>query len=172
MTLLSMLTLLSICFFHFYRLIIVSIIFGISFHDISDCHDAKIVEIFFWGILPLLLFEFVIEICITAISMRGTIMDTRLRSSITTYIYIRLFLFVPEIVLTVMGSVWIFNPGVNCDSDIIWTIRVLVGCQWAVLILVLIIVIIFFNPMGKLDSEGRRLLSNKAEFQQVYTTYL
>ena len=94
-------------------------------------------------------------------------METRLRSSIPTYIYIRLFLFVPEIALTVMGSVWIFNPGINCDGDIKWTIRALIGCQWAVLILVLVIVVIFFNPMGKLDPEGRRLFSNKAELQQV-----
>ena len=88
-------------------------------------------------------------------------MDTGQRLPITKFIYIRLVLFVPEIILTLAGSVWIFHPGTDCDKDIVWSIRVLVGCQWAVLIVVLVFVAILFNPLGKLNEEG------STAFQQV-----
>jgi hypothetical protein len=117
--------------------------------------------------IPLLLIEFITEIIITAISMRGCVMDTAQRLSITKFIYMRLVMFVPEISLTLAGSVWIFNPGSDCDTDIVWSIRVLIGFQWAVLIIVLIFVAILFNPMGKVDSEGKTLFHSTTAFQQV-----
>lgn len=94
-------------------------------------------------------------------------MDTAQRLSITKFIYMRLVMFVPEISLTLAGSVWIFNPGSDCDTDIVWSIRVLIGFQWAVLIIVLIFVAILFNPMGKVDSEGKTLFHSTTAFQQV-----
>ena len=122
--------------------------------------------------IPLLLTEFITEIIITAISMKGSVMDTARRLSITKFIYIRLILFIPEIALTIAGSVWIFHPGVDCDTDIVWSIRVLVGCQWAVIIIVLIFIAILFNPMGKLDSEGNTLFNTTTSFQQVQQNLL
>lgn len=150
-----------------YRLIILSVIFGISFHDIPDCNGGKLAKVYFWMMIPLLLIEFITEIIITAISMRGCVMDTAQRLSITKFIYMRLVMFVPEISLTLAGSVWIFNPGSDCDTDIVWSIRVLIGFQWAVLIIVLIFVAILFNPMGKVDSEGKTLFHSTTAFQQV-----
>ena len=94
-------------------------------------------------------------------------MDTARRLSITKFIYLRLVLFLPEIVVTVAGTVWIFHPGADCDTDIVWSIRVLVGCQWAIIIIVPILIAILFNPMGKLDSEGKTLFSSTTAFQQV-----
>lgn len=150
-----------------YRLIILSVIFGISYHDIPDCNGGKLAKVYFWMMIPLLLIEFITEIIITAISMRGCVMDTAQRLSITKFIYMRLVMFVPEISLTLAGSVWIFNPGSDCDTDIVWSIRVLIGFQWAVLIIVLIFVAILFNPMGKVDSEGKTLFHSTTAFQQV-----
>ena len=141
--------------------------FGVSYDDISRCNESKLVKIFFLAIIPLLVFEFLTEVCITFISMKGSIMNTRIRSPITKFIYIRLFLFIPELALTLAGSVWIFDPGVNCDTNIIWSIRVLIGFQWAVLIVVIIFIALFFDPLGQLNSKGERLLSNTSAFQQV-----
>lgn len=150
-----------------YRLLILSIIFGLSYQDIPECNEGKLAKVYFWSMIALLLIEFLTEIIITGISMRGSVMDTARRSSITKFIYFRLVLFVPEIILTIAGSVWIFKPGADCDTDIVWSIRVLVGCQWAVLIIVLIFVAIFFNPLGKLDSEGNSRFGSNTAFQQV-----
>ncbi|CAB4011176.1 Sn1-specific diacylglycerol lipase beta [Paramuricea clavata] len=153
-------------------LIILSVIFGISYGDIPDCNEGKLAKVYFWMMIPLLLIEFITEIIITAISMRGCVMDTAQRSSITKFIYMRLVMFVPEIGLTLAGSVWIFNPGSDCDTDIVWSIRVLIGFQWAVLIIVLIFVAILFNPMGKVDSEGKTLFHSTTAFQQAIESQL
>ena len=99
--------------------------------------------------------------------MRGSVMDSDQRLSIRKYIYIRLLLFIPEIVLTIAGSIWIFHPGKDCDTDIVWSIRVLVGFQWVVIVVVVIFVLILFNPMGKLDSEGNTLFNSTTAFEQV-----
>jgi hypothetical protein len=148
-------------------LIILSIIFGISYHDIPECNDGRLAKVYFAIMIPLLFSEFITEIIITGISMRGSVMDTARRLSITKFIYLRLVLFLPEIVVTVAGTVWIFHPGADCDTDIVWSIRVLVGCQWAIIIIVPILIAILFNPMGKLDSEGKTLFSSTTAFQQV-----
>ncbi|XP_028395223.1 sn1-specific diacylglycerol lipase beta-like [Dendronephthya gigantea] len=153
-------------------LIILCIVFGISYHDIPECNEGKLAKVYFWIMIPLLFLEFFLEIIITAISMRGTVMDTTQRSSITKFIYIRLAMFIPEFGLTLMGSIWIFNPGVDCDTEIVWSIRVLVGCQWAVLIIVLIFLIILFNPMGRVDSSGKSLVKSSSAFQKAIETQL
>ena len=153
--------------FLYSRLIILSVIFGISYHDLPECNEGRLAKVYFCIMIPLLLSEFITEIIITAISMRGSVMDTAQRLSITKFIYLRLILFVPEVALTIAGSVWIFHPGVDCDTEIVWSIRVLVGCQWAIIIVVPILVIILFNPMGKLDSEGKTPFNTTNAFQQV-----
>ena len=150
-----------------YRLIILSIVFGLSYHDIPECNEGKLAKIYFLLMIPLLLIEFFTEIMITAISMKGSVMDTAHRSSITMFIYAHLAMFIPEICLTLAGTVWIFNPGKECDSDIIWSIRVLIIFQWIILLVVLLSVLILFNPMGKLDSEGKNMFSSSTAFQQV-----
>lgn len=151
--------------------IVLSTVFGVSYDDISRCNESKLVKIFFLAIIPLLVFEFLTEVCITFISMKGSIMNTRIRSPITKFIYIRLFLFIPELALTLAGSVWIFDPGVNCDTNIIWSIRVLIGFQWAVLIVVIIFIALFFDPLGQLNSKGERLLANTSAVQQALESH-
>ena len=97
-------------------------------------------------------------------------MDTTQRTSIKKFIYIRLVMFIPEFGLTLMGTIWIFHPGDDCDTEIVWSIRVLIGCQWAVLIIVLIFLLILFNPMGKVDSSGESLVRGSSAFQKVQVT--
>ncbi|XP_046854544.1 diacylglycerol lipase-alpha-like [Xenia sp. Carnegie-2017] len=148
-------------------LVALSVVFGLSYHDFPECNEGKLAKIYFYLNIALLSIQFLLQIIILIISTRGTVMDPDKRSSITKFIYLWLIALIPEIVLTAAGTVWIFHPGPECEEDIVWSIRALIIFQWLVLLLLVILTIVFFNPLGKRNSHGQKLYSRSSSFQQA-----
>lgn len=149
------------------RLVALSIVFGLSYHDFPECNEGKLAKIYFYLNIALMSIQFLLQIIILVISTRGTVMDPDKRSSITKFIYLWLIALLPEIVLTAAGSVWVFHPGPECEKDIVWSIRALIIFQWLVLLLLVILTIVLFNPLGKRNSHGQNLYNRSSSFQQV-----
>ena len=49
------------------------------------------------------------------ISSRGTITDTRPRKNIHIPLYLKLFLFIPELGFTALGTFWAFDDASDCQ---------------------------------------------------------
>ncbi|XP_063790533.1 diacylglycerol lipase-beta isoform X1 [Pseudophryne corroboree] len=85
---------------------------------------------------------------IVYVSMQGTISNPGPRKCMPKLVYIRLALYVPELVWAVLGAVWVSDNGVQCDKALVHVILVTVIASWAIILFTAIAVVIVFDPMG------------------------
>ncbi|XP_062999198.1 diacylglycerol lipase-beta isoform X2 [Elgaria multicarinata webbii] len=85
------------------------------------------------------------------ISMQGTISNPGPRKSLPKLLYLRLALYLPELVWAVVGAVWVSDHGVNCERTMISAIYGTVIASWIIIVFTVVAVVIVFDPLG-----GRR----------------
>ena len=64
--------------------------------------------------LAILACHVILDIALMIISSRGSIMNTRPRRHIHVPLYLKLALFLPELLWTVLGTYWAFDDQSNC----------------------------------------------------------
>ncbi|KAM3722571.1 Diacylglycerol lipase-beta [Dirofilaria immitis] len=80
------------------------------------------------------------------VSARGSILEPHKRRYVTKIIYIRLPLFICEVVITSMSTIFAYRSLASCNLIIV--LRLTVVLQWALIVTVLIGVAVVFNPFG------------------------
>ncbi|VDK66553.1 unnamed protein product [Onchocerca ochengi] len=78
------------------------------------------------------------------VSARGSILEPHKRRHVTKIIYIRLPLFVCEIIITTLSTSFAYSSSVSCNLNIV--LRLTVMLQWALIVTVLVGIAIVFNP--------------------------
>ncbi|KAM9101506.1 sn1-specific diacylglycerol lipase beta isoform X1 [Sarcophilus harrisii] len=82
------------------------------------------------------------------VSMKGTICNPGPRKSMPKLIYIRLALFLPEMIWASLGVAWIADSGVHCDKTVVNAIIATVIVSWIIIASTVVTVIIVFDPLG------------------------
>ncbi|XP_020655262.3 diacylglycerol lipase-beta isoform X1 [Pogona vitticeps] len=102
--------------------------------------------------LLVLLFLLAAVICalssILYISMQGTISNPGPRKSLPKLLYLRLGLFLPELVWAVVGAVWVSDHKVNCEKTVISAIFGTVIASWVIIVVTVAAIVVVFDPLG------------------------
>ncbi|KAK2495689.1 hypothetical protein MC885_001553 [Smutsia gigantea] len=77
----------------------------------------------------------------------GTICNPGPRKSMSKLLYIRLALFLPEMVWASLGAIWI-SDGVECDRTVVNGIIATVTVSWIIIASTVVTIIIVFDPLG------------------------
>ncbi|KAM9059435.1 diacylglycerol lipase-beta isoform 1-T1 [Megaptera novaeangliae] len=84
---------------------------------------------------------------IVCVSMKGTICNPGPRKSMSKLLYVRLALFLPEMVWASLGAAWI-EDGVQCDRTVGNGIIATVAVSWITVASTAVIIVIVFDPLG------------------------
>ncbi|XP_061064987.1 diacylglycerol lipase-beta isoform X2 [Eubalaena glacialis] len=84
---------------------------------------------------------------IVCVSMKGTICNPGPRKSMSKLLYVRLALFLPEMVWASLGAAWI-EDGVQCDRTVGNGIIATVAVSWIIIASTVVIIVIVFDPLG------------------------
>ncbi|KAB0396157.1 hypothetical protein E2I00_013070, partial [Balaenoptera physalus] len=84
---------------------------------------------------------------IVCVSMKGTICNPGPRKSMSKLLYLRLALFLPEMVWASLGAAWI-EDGVQCDRTVGNGIIATVAVSWITVASTAVIIVIVFDPLG------------------------
>ncbi|XP_004691708.1 PREDICTED: sn1-specific diacylglycerol lipase beta [Condylura cristata] len=84
---------------------------------------------------------------IICVSMKGTICNPGPRKSMSKLLYIRLALFLPEMVWATLGAIWVAD-GVECDRTVVNGIIATVIISWVIIASTVVTIIIVFDPLG------------------------
>nr|XP_060642644.1 diacylglycerol lipase-beta [Anolis sagrei ordinatus] len=107
--------------------------------------------------LLVLLFLLAAVICalssILYISMQGTISNPGPRKSLPKLLYLRLGLFLPELVWAVVGAVWVSDGRINCEKTMISAIFGTVIASWVIIVFTVVAIVVVFDPLG-----GKKML--------------
>uniref|UniRef100_A0A8C5RYU9 Diacylglycerol lipase-beta n=1 Tax=Laticauda laticaudata TaxID=8630 RepID=A0A8C5RYU9_LATLA len=133
-----------------------------------NCSGGGLLNNYLLILLILLAFIIAALSSITYTSMQGTISNPGPRKSLPKLLYIRLALYVPELVWVVVGTVWIADKQVNCERAMIDAIFGTVIVSWVIMVFTLVAVFIFFDPLGRktvylADYASRNLESSQSE---------
>ena len=77
-------------------------------------------------------------------------------------IVIKWMCFVPEIIWTGFGSFWAFKNSTNCAEYLVITVKVLVLCAWLLIFVILIGLLVVFDPSGSRSNNDHRSTSVSA----------
>ncbi|XP_015420605.1 PREDICTED: sn1-specific diacylglycerol lipase beta isoform X2 [Myotis davidii] len=109
-------------------------------------------------------------LAIVCVSMRGTICNPGPRKSMSTLLYIRLALFLPEIVWAALGAMWVAES-TQCDRIVVSAIIATVVVSWVIIGFTVVIIVVVFDPLGgkavRYSSAGPSLAFNPEASQFV-----
>lgn len=86
---------------------------------------------------------------IVYISMQGTIANPGPRKCMPKLLYVRLALYVPELVWAVLGAIWVSDNSVRCDLALVHVVLLTVIASWLIIVFTTIAILIVFDPMGR-----------------------
>ncbi|XP_069889604.1 diacylglycerol lipase-beta [Dipodomys merriami] len=100
-------------------------------------------------IVLLLLLAIIIGVvsAIVYVSMKGTICNPGPRKSMSKLLYIRLALFLPEMVWASLGAAWVAQ-GIQCDRTVVNGIIATVIVSWVIIAATVVTIVIVFDPLG------------------------
>ncbi|XP_053220106.1 diacylglycerol lipase-beta isoform X1 [Podarcis raffonei] len=100
-------------------------------------------------VLLILLAAIICSLCsILYVSMQGTISNPGPRKSLPKLLYLRLALFLPELVWAVVGAIWVSDRKVNCEGAMISAIFGTVIASWIIIVFTVAAIVIVFDPLG------------------------
>ncbi|XP_066496611.1 diacylglycerol lipase-beta isoform X2 [Tiliqua scincoides] len=82
------------------------------------------------------------------ISMQGTISNPGPRKSLPKLLYLRLALYLPELVWAVVGAIWVSDTRATCERTMIDAIVGTVVTSWVIIVFTVVAVFIVFDPLG------------------------
>ncbi|RWS12438.1 sn1-specific diacylglycerol lipase alpha-like isoform X5 [Dinothrombium tinctorium] len=129
----------------------------------ADLHEHSV------GYIVILLGCIVVEACIAIVSMKGTILDTAPRASMQHLIYVRLGLFVVEIVWLIFGVIWIRRHYDTCTQG--FAKKAILGitiCNWSVVGSMLLTTWCTFDAAGRSWVKMKRYQNSMRDGQSKY----
>jgi sn1-specific diacylglycerol lipase len=89
-----------------------------------------------------------LDIIIIVLSTRGSMTNATPRKRLPVFLYFKIFVFLPEIVFTIMGTIWAFHDSTNCDGWVVITIKGVTILGWIILFGLIVGIIIIFDSSG------------------------
>ncbi|XP_033123783.1 sn1-specific diacylglycerol lipase beta-like isoform X2 [Anneissia japonica] len=146
-------------------MIAVSIVFIVHFtghNHFESCPDKLKTIVYFSGLLFITMVTIILEILIIYVSSRGTIVNVYPRRHIPRLLYIRLFLYIIEIIWSVFGIFIVHShwkpESSACEDTIKNIILAIVLLSWFGLKINLIAVCVKFDPLGHIREKVKRKL--------------
>ncbi|XP_007442625.1 sn1-specific diacylglycerol lipase beta isoform X1 [Python bivittatus] len=137
-----------------------------------NCTGGGLLNSYLLILLILLAFIIWALSSIVYISMQGTISNPGPRKSLPKLLYLRLALFVPELVWAVVGIIWVADSRVNCERTMINAIFGTVIASWVIIVFTIVGIIIIFDPLGRkmvyLANHSSRDLESSQSGQLLY----
>ncbi|XP_059011184.1 diacylglycerol lipase-beta isoform X1 [Mustela lutreola] len=112
-----------------------------------DCTGGALLSSYLIVLLVLLAIIICTVAAITCVSMKGTICNPGPRKSMSKLLYLRLALFLPEMVWASLGAAWIADD-VQCDKTVVNGIIATVVISWVIIVSTVVTIIIVFDPLG------------------------
>lgn len=97
---------------------IVSLTLYLTHRRRLDCPGGVLLSTYLIVLLVLLAVIICTVLAIVCVSMRGTICNPGPRKSMSKLLYIRLALFLPEMVWASLGAAWVAK-GIQCDRTVV-----------------------------------------------------
>ena len=137
----------SICNLFVFRLIAISVVFHLH-KNTFDCTGGHLLKAYYIGLLTLLVISIIMTAVIVYISMQGTITNTHPRRRMNKLIYTKLGISIPELVWNILGSYWAFGLSSGCEVHVVWTVKGAVLSGWVIALIVIVGILIVFDPLG------------------------
>ncbi|XP_042636969.1 diacylglycerol lipase-beta [Orycteropus afer afer] len=112
-----------------------------------DCAGGALLSSYLVVLIVLLAVIICAVSAIVCVSMKGTICNPGPRKSMAKLLYLRLALFLPEVVWASLGAAWVAD-GVACDRTVVNGIIAAVIVSWIVIAATVVTIIIVFDPLG------------------------
>ncbi|XP_020029481.2 diacylglycerol lipase-beta isoform X1 [Castor canadensis] len=112
-----------------------------------DCAGGVLLSTYLIVLIILLTVIICPVLAIVCVSMKGTICNPGPRKSMTKLLYIRLALFLPEIVWASLGTAWVVK-GIQCDRTVVTGIIATVIVSWIIIAATVVTIVIVFDPLG------------------------
>ncbi|XP_039735824.1 diacylglycerol lipase-beta isoform X1 [Pteropus medius] len=112
-----------------------------------DCASGGLLSSYLIVLIILLAVIICTVLAIVCVSMKGTICNPGPRKSMSKLLYIRLALFLPEMVWASLGASWIADS-VQCDKTVVNGIIATVVISWIIIFSTVVTIIIVFDPLG------------------------
>lgn len=112
-----------------------------------DCAGGVLLSSYLIVLIVLLAVVICTVLAIVCVSMKGTICNPGPRKSMSKLLYIRLALFLPEMVWASLGAAWVAD-GVQCDRTVVSGIIATVVVSWIIIAATVVTIIIVFDPLG------------------------
>ncbi|XP_036279598.1 diacylglycerol lipase-beta isoform X1 [Pipistrellus kuhlii] len=113
-----------------------------------DCARGTLLSNYMVVLMVLLAVIVCTMMAIVFVSTRGTIFNPAPRKSMATLLYIRLALFLPEIVWASLGAMWVAES-TQCDKIVVSAIIVTVVVSWMIIGSTAVTIFIVFDPLGR-----------------------
>ncbi|XP_025130313.3 diacylglycerol lipase-beta isoform X3 [Bubalus bubalis] len=121
-----------------------------------DCPGGVLLSSYLIVLLVLLAIIIGTVSAIVCVSMKGTICNPGPRKSMSKLLYVRLALFLPEMVWASLGAAWIAD-GVQCDRTVGSGIIATVVVSWLIIVSTVLTILIVFDPLGGKAAPGAPL---------------
>ncbi|KAJ8917361.1 hypothetical protein NQ315_002383 [Exocentrus adspersus] len=158
-----------LCTMHMiWTIVLVIILFLVEYDRSVQC------VLLLWGLvvgyLVILVLSMAIEICVCAVAMRGSILDTGKRASMQYILYLRLTVMLIEAGWLSAGVAWLVKYYIDCPIDKAKeTVLGMVIFNWCVLLSVLITVWCTYDTAGrswvKMKQYQRSMRESESKFQ-------
>ena len=130
------------------------VLLGVAlFREALTCQHSHLLGSFSVAVMGMIFITIVLETAITIFSARGTIVRAKPRKPIVHLLHFRVFIFLMECMLLIVGTVFAFLPTNESDYDVcndldnaVLVTQVILGVSWAVLFLIVIFLFIYMDP--------------------------
>ncbi|XP_076996644.1 diacylglycerol lipase-beta isoform X2 [Tamandua tetradactyla] len=112
-----------------------------------DCAGGVLLSSYLVVLLLLLAVIICTVSAIVCVSMKGTICNPGPRKSMSKLLYIRLALFLPEMIWASLGAAWVADD-FQCDRIVVNGIIATVIVSWIIIASTVVTIIIVFDPLG------------------------
>nr|XP_056722302.1 diacylglycerol lipase-beta [Euleptes europaea] len=113
-----------------------------------DCPGGRLLHSYLLVLLILLAVIISALLSIVYISMQGTISNPGPRKSLPKLLYLRLALFLPELIWAIVGAIWVSDHRISCDRTVINAIFGTVIASWIIVVFTVVAVVVVFDPLG------------------------
>uniref|UniRef100_A0A914UN45 Uncharacterized protein n=1 Tax=Plectus sambesii TaxID=2011161 RepID=A0A914UN45_9BILA len=129
----------------------------------KKCPEGSIADLSTFIVVLLVHNGVLVVICfMTAyVSSRGTIMNSTPRRFLPQFIYLRVPIFVFEVIWNIVGTVWIAEDRPPCHDSVILGTRLTIIMNWLIIAAFVLGVVVVFHPLGAMQQKEHNLTVEK-----------
>lgn len=116
--------------------------------DSFQCNQGPLLKTYYIGMLVILALHMLLDLVIMWLSTRGTITNATPRKHMPIPLYLKLALFLPELAWTIMGTLWAFAEGSDCDIAVVRAVKGAAIVGWIILFGLMVSLLVIFDCTG------------------------